>query len=211
MLGVRIATPFPRLTYDDAMRRYGSDKPDTRYGMELADLTEAFRGSGFQSFANVVADGGVVKGFAAPGSGRLVAQGARRSGAGGEVARRGRAGVGGRAARRRSSRRWRSSCPRARSPRSGSRTGAGEGDLVLLVADREKRANVVLDGLRRHMADRLGLVPEGRWDFLWVTEFPVFEWNEDDGSGTRSTTRSRRRCRTTSTPRRRARARTTAC
>jgi aspartyl-tRNA synthetase len=59
-------------------------------------------------------------------------------------------------------------------------TGADEGDLVLLVADREKRVNVVLDGLRRHMAERLGLIPTDRWNFLWITEFPVFEWNEDD-------------------------------
>jgi aspartyl-tRNA synthetase len=67
-IGVEVPTPFPRLTYEESMRRYGSDKPDTRYGMELTDLTEAFRGSGFQAFAGVVADGGVVKGFAAPGA-----------------------------------------------------------------------------------------------------------------------------------------------
>ncbi len=59
-------------------------------------------------------------------------------------------------------------------------TGAGEGDLVLLVADAAKRTNVVLDGLRRHMAERLDLIPPGRWNFLWITEFPVFEWDEDE-------------------------------
>jgi aspartyl-tRNA synthetase len=59
-------------------------------------------------------------------------------------------------------------------------TGAADGDLALLVADTEARANTVLDGLRRLMADRLGLVPEGRWAFLWITEPPLFEWSEED-------------------------------
>jgi aspartyl-tRNA synthetase len=179
VLGARITTPFPRLTYDDAMRRYGSDKPDTRYGMELADLTEPFRNSGFQSFAKVVADGGVVKGFAAPG-----AAGWSRKELDGlvqEAKSRGAAGLV-----------WAAvqpgglQSPVAKFLSEGETaairesTDAADGDLVLLVADREKRANVVLDGLRRHMADRLDLIPEDRWDFLWITEFPVFEWNEDD-------------------------------
>src|ERR1051325_6868571 len=68
LLGVEIPVPFPRLTYHESLRRYGSDKPDTRYGMELADLTEAFRGSGFRAFAGAVGGGGVVKGFAATGA-----------------------------------------------------------------------------------------------------------------------------------------------
>ncbi|MGH2710110.1 MAG: amino acid--tRNA ligase-related protein, partial [Actinomycetota bacterium] len=59
-------------------------------------------------------------------------------------------------------------------------TGAGDGDLALLVADPELRANTVLDGLRRLMADRLGLIPRGRWAFTWITEPPLFEWSEDD-------------------------------
>jgi aspartyl-tRNA synthetase len=180
VLAERIVTPFPRLTYDDAMRRYGSDKPDTRYGMELADLTDAFRDSGFQSFAKVVSDGGVVKGFAAPG-----AAGWSRKDLDGlvqEAKSRGAAGLV-----------WAAVQPdglqspvakflsEAEIATIRESTGALDGDLVLLVADREKRANVVLDGLRRHMAERLALIPEGRWNFLWVTEFPVFEWSEDDG------------------------------
>src|SRR3990170_4568816 len=65
---LKLITPFPRLTYEEAMRRYGSDKPDLRYGMELADLTETFRGTGFRAFAGAIEGGGVVKGFAAPGA-----------------------------------------------------------------------------------------------------------------------------------------------
>ncbi|HZA60627.1 MAG TPA: aspartate--tRNA ligase, partial [Actinomycetota bacterium] len=68
VLDVDVPTPFPRLTYDEAMRRYGSDKPDTRYAMELADLSDTFRGTGFRAFASVLDGGGMVKGFAAPGA-----------------------------------------------------------------------------------------------------------------------------------------------
>ena len=70
-VGAEVATPFRRLAYREAMDRYGSDKPDLRYGMELADLTEALRGSGFRVFAQTVDSGGVVKGFAVPGGGTL--------------------------------------------------------------------------------------------------------------------------------------------
>jgi aspartyl-tRNA synthetase len=59
-------------------------------------------------------------------------------------------------------------------------TGASDGDLVLLVADQASRANTVLDGLRRHMAERLGLVPDDRWEFVWITEPPLFEWSDED-------------------------------
>ncbi len=177
--GAEVPTPFPRLTYAEALRRYGSDKPDTRYGMELTDLSGTFGGTGFRAFASVLDAGGVVKGFAAPGAAGwsrkdlddLVVE-ARGRGATGLV--------------------WIAYAgTEARSPVekhlaaaevAGIReaTGAGDGDLVLVVADREPQANTVLDGMRRLMADRLGLVPEDRWDFLWITEPPVFEWSEED-------------------------------
>jgi len=179
ILGASIATPFSRLAYDDAMERYGTDKPDLRYGMELADLTEAFRGSGFNAFAQVVGGGGVVKGLAAPGAagwsrkdldGLVVEAQARGAGglvwialAGGEV---------------------RSPVAKFLSEEeltaTRSVTGAGDGDLVLLVADAPARAGTVLDGMRRLMADRLDLIPDGEWAFVWITEPPLFEWAEED-------------------------------
>ncbi|HEX9235610.1 MAG TPA: aspartate--tRNA ligase, partial [Actinomycetota bacterium] len=178
-LQVELPAPFPRLTYQEAMGRYGSDKPDTRYGMELADLTNAFEGSGFQAFATVVADGGAVKGFAAPGAaswsrGELdgLVQEAKARGAAGLV--------------------WMAFAgSEVRSPvqkhltaeeveKVRSATGAGDGDLALLVADRPTRVNVALDGLRRLLASRLELIPEGRWDFLWITEMPLWEWSEEE-------------------------------
>jgi aspartyl-tRNA synthetase len=179
VLDVEVETPFPRLRYDESMDRYGSDKPDTRYGMELSDLTETFRGSEFQAFARVVADGGVVKGFAAPGA----ADWSRKEldGLIQEAKSRGAAGLVWLAVQ---SDGVHSPVAKFLSPDElaaiRGATGPGEGDLVLLVADAAKRTDVVLDGLRRHMADRLDLIPPGRWNFLWITEFPVFEWDEDE-------------------------------
>jgi aspartyl-tRNA synthetase len=181
--GVEVEKPFPRITYREAMDRFGSDKPDLRYGMELAELSETFRGSEFRVFAQAVASGGVVKGFAVPGGASLsrkdldgLVQEAKSRGAGGLV--------------------WLAFFrSEIKSPVSGylthdelgaiqSATRAGEGDLVLIVADRASRTDVALDGLRRLMADRMGLVPEGQWAFCWIVEPPLFEWSEQDEAWT---------------------------
>jgi aspartyl-tRNA synthetase len=185
--GTEIPTPFPRMTYDEAIDRYGSDKPDTRYGMELADVTKVFQGSAFRAFASVVAEGGVVKGFAASGAGAWTRT--ELDGLVDEAKSRGAAGLvwiavteGG----------FRSPVERHLTSEEmdaiREATGAGEGDLVLLVADQPARTAVVLDGLRRLMADRLGLIPTGEapgdarsWNFLWITDLPLFEWGEDEG------------------------------
>ncbi|HEX5948056.1 MAG TPA: aspartate--tRNA ligase [Actinomycetota bacterium] len=179
VLDVNLVTPFPRLPYAEAMRRYGSDKPDLRYGMELADLTEAFRGTGFRAFAGVIEGGGVVKGFAAPG-----AAGWSRKDLDGlvvEAQGRGASGLvwvawsGGQA---------RSPVEKHLSPdevaAAVEATGAGDGDLLLLVADAETTVNTVLDGLRRLLADRLGKVPDAEFAFAWITEPPLFEWSEEE-------------------------------
>jgi aspartyl-tRNA synthetase len=180
ILGLDVERPFPRLTYEESMARFGSDKPDLRYGMELADLTKTFAGSAFRAFGQVVADGGLVKGFAAPG-----ASGWPRRELDGliqEAKARGAAGLV-----------WiafdgaeiRSPVERHLSPDEVASvresTGAEAGDVALLVADQPSRVNVSLDGLRRLMAARLGLVPQGQWSFLWVTDMPLFEWGEDEG------------------------------
>jgi aspartyl-tRNA synthetase len=178
--GVALETPFPRLAYDEAMARYGSDKPDTRYGMELGDLSDAFAGSGFRAFASVLEKGGVVKGFAAPGA----ASWSRRDldGLVHEAKSRGAAGLV-----------WVAfTDSEARSPVERhlstdeieairKATSAEDGDLALVVADQPSRTAVALDGLRRLMAAHLGLIPKGRWNFLWITDPPLFEWGEDEG------------------------------
>jgi aspartyl-tRNA synthetase len=177
--GGEVDTPFPRLAFDDAMERFGSDKPDLRYGMELADLGGVFASTGFNAFASVLDSGGRIKGISAPGGAAL-----SRKELGGlvdEVKGRGAAGLV-----------WMAvEAEGVRSPVekfltaeeiAGVRaaTGASEGDLMLIVADRPDRVAVALDGLRRRMAERLELIPEGTWAWLWVTEPPLFEWSEED-------------------------------
>jgi aspartyl-tRNA synthetase len=178
LLDVDLATPFPRLTYEEALTRYGSDRPDTRYGMELADLTKAFAASGFRAFAQVVADGGQVRGFAAPGAASWPRK--ELDGLIQEAKARGAAGLVWIAVE---GREFRSPVQKHLSPDElatiQEATGAEGGDLILLVADQASRVNVALDGLRRLMAGRLDLIPEGRWNFLWVVEPPLFEWGEE--------------------------------
>jgi aspartyl-tRNA synthetase len=178
--GVEVSIPFPRMTYDEMMAKYGSDKPDLRYEMIMADLGRAFDGTGFRAFASVIADGGLVKGFAATGGASLsrkeldeLVQIARSRGAAGLV--------------------WIALDPDGvRSPVAKvlsegeldavrKATGANEGDLIVIVGDRPDRANVALDGVRRHLASRLGLIPEGEWAFCWYLEPPLFEWSDEEG------------------------------
>ncbi|MCA1726882.1 MAG: aspartate--tRNA ligase, partial [Actinobacteria bacterium] len=176
-VGVDLSTPFPRLPYDEAIARFGSDKPDTRFEMELVDLAPAFAGTGFRAFASVLDAGGQVKGFAAPGA----ASWSRKEldGLVAEAKGRGAAGLV-----------WMAFTPEGmRSPvenhlsvdevaRVKEATGANEGDLVLIVADQPSRVATALDGLRRLMGERLGMIPQDAWSLLWVTDFPLFERNE---------------------------------
>ncbi len=178
--GAEVAVPFPRLTYAEMMDRYGSDKPDLRYGMELVDLAPAFAETGFKAFASVIADGGVIKALTAPGAAALsrkeldrLIDDAKGRGAAGLV--------------------WLAieADGAVRSPVSKflseeeiaevlARSGASEGDLVCVVADREDRANVALDGLRRDMAGRLDLIPPDTWAFCWMTDPPLFDWSDEE-------------------------------
>ena len=179
ILGVEIDAPWPRLSYEESMARFGTDKPDTRYDMELADLTKVFAGSAFQAFARVVADGGEVRGFAAPGAAGWTRK--ELDGLIQEAKARGAAGLvwiaveGGT---------YRSPVEKHLSGDELAAvleaTGATDGDLILLVADNPSRVAVALDGLRRLMAERLRLIPEGLWNFVWITDFPMFEWSEDE-------------------------------
>ena len=177
--GVEVATPFRRMPFDEMVERFGSDKPDLRYGLELVELTDLFEGSGFQAFASVVADGGAIKALAAPGGGSLSRKELDKLVE--EAKGRGAAGLvwlvvedGG-----------------VRSPvdkflsdeeRAGivARTGATTGDLVCIVADRRDRVHVALDGIRRLLAARLELIPDGRWEFCWYIEPPLFDWSDDE-------------------------------
>ncbi|MDQ4071556.1 MAG: aspartate--tRNA ligase [Actinomycetota bacterium] len=175
--GVKLELPLDRLTYDDAMLRYGTDRPDRRPGLEIADLSGAFAGSQFRVFAEALGGGGVVRGFRVPaGTVELprrrldeLTERARGLGAKGlvwAVIEEGGA--------------WRS--PVAKFLSEGemagavSRLAAASGDALMIVADAPAMAARVLGDLRLAVA----APPEGH-DLLWVVDFPMFEWNEDDG------------------------------
>jgi len=180
IVGAEVPVPFPRLTYAEMMERFGSDKPDLRYGMELVDLAPAFAATGFNAFATVLAGGGVIKALTAPGAASFsrkeldqLIEDAKGRGAAGLVwmAVEANGGV-------------RSPVEKFLSPDEVAgvleRTGAREGDLVCIVADGEDRANVALDGLRRDMAARLELIPGDAWSFCWMVEPPLFEYSDEE-------------------------------
>ena len=171
--GVDVPTPLERLTWDDAMLRYGSDRPDRRIGMEIADLADAFAGSEFKVFSGAIESGGVVRGFRTTGEfprkrfDDLTEQ-AKQLGAKGlvwaVVERDG----------------WRSPIAKFLKPEemqaAAGALGAHEGDTLFIVADEESVAARVLGQLRV----AIGGKGEGH-DLFWVTEFPMFGWNEDEG------------------------------
>jgi aspartyl-tRNA synthetase len=178
--GVDVPVPFPRMAYGEMLSRFGSDKPDLRYPeMELADLASVFGSTGFNAFAKALTDGGAVKALAAPGAASF-----SRKELDGLVERtkgRGAAGLVWLAVEEGA---LRSPVERFLSSEEAAgvlaATSAAPGDLVCIVADREDRVHTALDGLRRELALRLNLIPEGRWAYVWMTEPPLFEWSDDE-------------------------------
>jgi aspartyl-tRNA synthetase len=171
ILGVELPRPWPRLGMSEALLRYGTDKPDLRYELEIADLGEALADTRAQVFRGALESGGVVRGLAVPG-GRDMARReldelvtlARGAGA------RGLAWLPGGPLDKFLSPDELEAIQRA--------TGAGEGDLVLVAADRRRRAEKVMGLVRSEIARRRGLIREDEWRFLWI--FPMFLFDEDD-------------------------------
>jgi aspartyl-tRNA synthetase len=176
-IGRDIKTPFRRIAYADAIARYGSDKPDLRFGMEIEDLSELFRDSEFRVFKQIVADGGAVRGFMVPGGNRwtrsqldvLVDQ-AKQMGFSGLV--------------------WvRPSEPPLSSVKAigaatlrGAldRTHAGSDDLLLIAAGPGDDTSKLLGQLRLEIARRENFVRADAFEFAWIVEFPLLEWHEED-------------------------------
>ncbi len=171
--------PFPRLPYTEAMRRFGSDKPDLRYGMELVDLGEVFAGTGAGVLA-IDQAGGSVLGLVLEGGGELTRK--RLDALAAFARERGAKGLAWVAVEPEGLRspldKFFSDTERAELRRV---SGARPGDLLLLVADRTQLARTVLGELRTRLAGERGLVPEGRWAFAWITEFPMFERDQQAG------------------------------
>ncbi|NLG79447.1 MAG: aspartate--tRNA ligase [Firmicutes bacterium] len=184
-LGVPVATPFPRLSYAEAMERYGSDKPDTRFGMELCDIGKAVEGSGFRVFREAVAGGGKVAAIVAPGCGgfsrREVAEledMAKEFGAQGLVSIAVSRGEEGGLDFRSAVRKFLSEEELREIVRL---TGADDGDLILISAGPSPVVQNVLGRLRLHLGSRLGLIPGNKMAFVWVVDFPLLEFSEEEG------------------------------
>ena len=178
--------PFPRITYADAMDRYGSDKPDLRFGMELVNLASALTGadgqpsSGFRVFDETLAGGGAVKSITAPGMGGAsrretdeLTEAARRYGAGGlaHLAVEESGAVKGPIVK---------FLGDDRAEQLVRAAGANPGDLVLIVADTAKVANEVLGKLRNDLAQKLKLIDENVLAYAWITRFPMYEWDAEN-------------------------------
>ena len=179
--------PFPRLTYDEAMERYGSDKPDLRFAMEMADATDLALETEFRVFHSVIQAGGIVKGFAVKGQGhytgsnmRELEQVAKDAGAAGLSHLR----LGEASSIEALEEDAVQLSPGLRMPvewsrRMAQRVGAGPGDLILLMAGPAKQANLWLSTMRTYMGERLGLGDPNTMTFAFITEFPLFEWDEE--------------------------------
>ncbi len=176
-----LSTPFRRLTYTEAIERYGSDKPDLRYDLELVNLGEVLASTPFQVFQGALERGGQVKGLRAPGCASFsrkqideLAELARVAGARG-LAWAALPAEGGEV---------RSSFARNLGPGELEaiieRMGARPGDLLLIVADTPSVVAAALDRLRRELAARLGLIDPDKLSFAWIVDFPMFEWNPEE-------------------------------
>ena len=172
----RIRLPMERLPYDEAMSRFGTDRPDLRYGLELVDLTDAVRETEFKVFRSVVEGGGAVRGLNA---GRRELP---RSELDGLIERAQAFGAKGLVWAFREGEGWRSPTAKFLSEDElrelNARLGAEEGDLLLIVADRRPVTDGVLGQLRVELAHRWGLVPEGENRLVWIVDWPLMEWNE---------------------------------
>lgn len=178
---VKVDLPFPRLTYAEAMRRYGSDKPDTRYAMELVDLSQALAATEFTPYRSALDAGGQVKAIAVKGGAKYsrknlddLAEVAKRYAAPalawikisdtGEIT---------------------SSLAKAlgedKVAELASVAGAASGDAVLIVGGKASIVAASLNALRSDVAEQEGLIDPNKFNFLWVTDFPMFEYNESDG------------------------------
>jgi len=174
-----LQVPFPRLTYREAIDRYGRDNPDTRFSLELEDLTDIAGGSGFRVFSEVVKNGGMVKAL-------LLADGKTLSrkdldALGGFV---GGYGAKGLAWVRVNEDGWTGSIAKffdqEEIKRINEKMGAGPGSLILFVADTEDVVNNALGALRIHLAEKLGLIDADVFAFTWITEFPMFEYSKTE-------------------------------
>ncbi len=179
VLQVEIITPFDRLSYTEAMERYGSDKPERRFGLELSDLSKSVSTSGFKVFADTLAQGGAVAGFAIPGAAAYT-----RNQLDNLVDLSKSLGAKGLVYIKVLDEGFESPVQKFLTQDElggiASLVRAKSGDLILVIADTWKNCYSVLGDLRLEFGRRLNLIDKNKIDLHWVTQFPLFEWNADD-------------------------------
>jgi aspartyl-tRNA synthetase len=177
--GVEIPSPFPRLTYGEAMEQYGSDKPDLRLNLRLTTLNDVVRGTGFRVFADTIAQGGVVAGFVVPGAATFT-----RNQMDNLVDHAKSLGAGGLAYIKWTEKGLETALEKflgkAMVESIAAATGANQGDLILMISGERAKSYSILGALRLEMGRRLGLIDEKGYSFLWVTDFPMFEYSEEE-------------------------------
>jgi aspartyl-tRNA synthetase len=177
--GPELELPLRRIPYDEALGRYGNDRPDLRFGLELVELTDLLTETEFKVFSGAIESGGIVKGLNA---GR---QDLPRSALDGLIERAQELGAKGLVWAFRDGDGWRSPTAKFLSDAElralNERLGAEEGDLLLVVADQPAVANAVLAQLRLDLGERFELIDEGAEEFCWIVDWPMFEFNEEEG------------------------------
>lgn len=184
--GIDLPRPFPRLTYKDSMDQYGCDRPDTRYDLKLVEVTDILEGCSFKVFSDTIASGGIIKILPIPNGNDAISnvrikpggdlfKEASEAGAKGLAYIRVREGgeidtIGA----------IKDNLSDAQKAEILKRTGAVSGTLLLFAAAPAATVNKTLDRLRQFIAAEMGLVPADQLNFLWVTEFPMFDWNADE-------------------------------
>ena len=181
VLDVELPASLPRLTYTEAMERYGSDKPDTRFGMEIVNLSDIVKDCGFSVFSSAVADGGSVRGITVKGGAEKLTR--KEIDKLTEFVR----GIG---AKGLAFIRWVEDAPACSFAKFMTedelsaimeRLGCEKGDVALIVADKDRVTLPTLGALRLKVGKQLDLIPDG-FNLLWITEFPFFEWDEESQS-----------------------------
>ncbi|MCI7351991.1 MAG: aspartate--tRNA ligase [Ruminococcus sp.] len=181
LLNKDIDMPLPRMKYVDAMEKYGSDKPDIRFGMEIQNISDLVKDCGFGVFTSAIADGGSVRAIVAKNAASVLTR--KEIDKLTEYVK----GIG---AKGLAYVRWVEDAPSCSFSKFMSADelnnvlnalGAEKGDVVLIVADKNKVTLPTLGALRLKVAKQLDIIPEGEFKFLWITEFPFFEWNEETG------------------------------
>lgn len=178
-LGMQLALPFPRLAYDEAMLRYGSDKPDTRFGMEISDLTAELANCGFKVFSETIKKGNVVRAITVPGGAEF-----SRSDIDELTKYAGEMGARGLAWMKITAAGPESNIVKFFSPENleaiQKKLGSTVGDILLFVADEPGVSASVLGALRIRLGKQLKMIDKDKFNFLWVVDFPMFEWGKEE-------------------------------